>query len=42
MCKMFTDTLLEETCPKDVRSRLSALKVIETLQTRKDEATAEP
>ena len=41
MCKMFTDTLLVETCPKDVRTRLSALKITETLHSRKEKAVAE-
>jgi hypothetical protein len=38
---MFTKTLLEETCPKDVRTRLSELKIKEALESRKAEATAE-
>ena len=41
MCKMCTNTLLEETCPKDVRTRLSELKVKEALESRKARATAE-
>ena len=41
MCKMFTKTLLEDTCPKDVRTRLSELKIKEALESRKAKATAE-
>ena len=41
MCKMFTKTLLEETCPKDVRTRLAELKINEALESRKAKATAE-
>ena len=41
MCKMFTNKLLEETCPKDVRTRPSELKVKEALESRKARATAE-
>ena len=41
MCKMFTNTLLEETCPKDVRTRLSELKIKDALQLRKQRAAAE-
>jgi hypothetical protein len=38
---MFTQTLLEETCPKDVRTRLSELKIKEALESCKAKATAE-
>ena len=41
MCKVFTNTLLEEICPKDVRTRLSELKVKETLESRKLKANIE-
>ncbi|KAK3045840.1 hypothetical protein LTR09_012624 [Extremus antarcticus] len=41
MCKMFTKTLLENTCPKDVLTRLSELKIKEALESRKAKATAE-
>ena len=40
MYKMFTNTLLEETCPKNVRTRLSELRIKEALESRKAEATA--
>ena len=41
ICKMFTNTLLEETSSKDVRTRLSELKIKETLQSRKGKAATE-
>ncbi|KAK5110093.1 hypothetical protein LTR85_001555 [Meristemomyces frigidus] len=41
ICTMFTNTLLEETCPKDVRTRLTELKIKESLQKRRDRATEE-
>ena len=41
MCNMFTNTILEEKCPRDVRIRLSELKIKETLQLRKEDAAAE-
>ncbi|KAF2158776.1 hypothetical protein M409DRAFT_71472 [Zasmidium cellare ATCC 36951] len=41
LCSKFTDRLLEETCPRDIRARLSALKIADGLQARKARATAE-
>lgn len=35
MCHTFFDTLLQEMCPADVRSRLSALKVVDALEQRR-------
>ena len=42
LCKMFTNTLLKEICPKDVHAQISALKVSDTLHSCKLAATAEP
>ncbi|KAF2158961.1 hypothetical protein M409DRAFT_71374 [Zasmidium cellare ATCC 36951] len=41
LCSSFTDTLLEETCPRDIQARLAALKITEGLQERKARAMAE-
>ena len=41
LCSMFMDTLLEDICPKDIRTRLAELKIKETLQSRKKDAIAE-
>ena len=41
ICKSFLDTLLEYKCPDDVRARLTALKVVDTLKMRSDWATEE-
>ncbi|KAK5173716.1 uncharacterized protein LTR77_002397 [Saxophila tyrrhenica] len=41
ICTTFTRTLLEETCPRDVQSRLTELKVKESLQRRRERAAEE-
>lgn len=41
ICHTFFDTLLQEMCPADMRSRLSTLKVIDALENRRLAATVE-
>ncbi|KAK1811658.1 hypothetical protein LTR12_013959 [Friedmanniomyces endolithicus] len=41
ICTMFTNTLLEEACPRDVRTRLTELKIKESLQKRRERAIQE-
>ena len=41
LCTIFTKTLLEETCPRDVQTRLTELKVKESLQRRRERAMEE-
>ncbi|KAK1809219.1 hypothetical protein LTR12_016413 [Friedmanniomyces endolithicus] len=41
ICTMFTNTLLEAACPRDVRTRLTELKIKESLQNRRERAIEE-
>jgi len=41
ICTMFTNTLLEAACPRDVRTRLTELKIKESLRRRRERAIEE-
>ncbi|KAK0261937.1 hypothetical protein LTR35_017791 [Friedmanniomyces endolithicus] len=41
ICTMFTNTLLEAACPRDVRTRLTELKIKKSLQKRRERAIEE-
>lgn len=41
VCKVFLESLLQQKCPQDVHSRLSAMKITDALRSRRKEALGE-